>query len=163
MHHSLVASHELFANANRVHGRSFDYEIGTPIFLDTDNLDFTLTEQSPGYSAGPNGVDMGAMIPAGASISGEPTGITSSPEAELTIGGPGIFSFLYRINEEPWSKEITIGDPRDYESGQFTRSKTIQLQGLQPGEYTVYVRGRNFAGELQKESQATRSKTWTVQ
>ncbi len=159
---SLVESDRLLANANLKHGRKFDYVLGIPEFVDPDNLDFRLRPGSPGYRAGPNGLDMGAMVAAGASISGEPMGTTNSDDATLTIGGPGIFSFVYRLDDGSWSDEVTIGDPADYKDGLTRRSATVTLTGLGEGPHVVYARGRNFAGVLQSEADATVSKTWIV-
>ena len=53
--------------------------------------------------AGPNGVDIGGLIPAGATIDGEPEPVTSETSATLTIGGPDIFGYKYRVNNGVWS------------------------------------------------------------
>jgi hypothetical protein len=162
MHHSLLESADLVANADGMHGRKFDYDLGTARFVNPAQLDFTLEAGSPGYRKGPNGIDMGAAVPAGANISGEPTGTTASDRATLVVGGPGIFSFVYRVNDGPWSDEIEIGDPRDFDTGAIRRTATLELENLQEGRYTVYVRGRNFAGVLQPENEPFRSKSWVV-
>ena len=122
-----------------------------PLFADPENGDFSLLSGSRAIGAGPNGLDMGAMVPAGASISGEPPAMTYHTEATLTIAGPGITDYKYRVNDDPtWSAETSVGVP-------------IQLTGLVDGEsYTVYVIGKNSAGVWQSEDQATASATWTV-
>jgi hypothetical protein len=163
VHRSLVESADQLSNAMGTHGRVFDYDIGRAEFVDAERLNFSLSENSPGRRAGPNGLNMGALVAAGASISGEPRGTVSENEAILSIGGPGIFSFIYRVNEGDWSKEIAISDPRDYNTGNFVRSTKLELKNLNEGKNTVYVRGRNFAGELQSSVSATVSRTWIVQ
>lgn len=160
---NLVESGALLANSNGKHGRQFDYRSGRPEFADSAAGNYRLGPGSPGYREGPNGLDMGALVPAGASISGEPEGRTTRDSASLTIAGPGIFSFVYRVNDDDWSDEITIQDPAQYRDGPIRRTATLQLDNLDHGDNTIYVRGRNFAGVLQGEDQATASKTWRVE
>jgi hypothetical protein len=109
--------------------------------------DFTLGPGSPALGTGPNGIDMGALVSIGASISGEPAANTRSTSATLAVAGPGILTYKYRINEGAWSSEIAVGTP-------------ITLTGLAEGTYTVYVQGKNAAGTWQITP--TASKTWTV-
>jgi len=122
-----------------------------PLLADPDNGDFSLLAGSPALGTGPNGLDMGAMVPAGASISGEPPAVTYQTEATLTVGGPGIIAYRYRVNDEPtWSAERSVDVP-------------IELTDMNDGfSYTVYAVGKNSAGRWQGEDQATASKTWTV-
>jgi len=155
----LVESADVFANADGVHGRNFDYLIGEAHFAGPDTGNYEVAYGSALGSNG-NGQDMGAMVSRGASISGEPQGVTNSTGATLTIGGPGIFSFIYRVNDEPWSSEIEIWNPLNIDATEKIRSYDVELTGLTDGDYTVYVRGRNFAGEMQTEP--TASDTWTV-
>jgi len=65
------------------------------------------------------------------------------------VGGGGITTFKYRLNNGAYSVETPIGTP-------------ISLSGLMNGTYTVHVIGKNAAGEWQSESSATASRTWTV-
>lgn len=162
VHQSIVDSADVFANADNVNGRAFDYAASGARFVDRAGGDFRLLPGTPGIGTGANGLDVGAMVPSGASISGEPVGVTTSDSATLTIGGPGIFSFVYKVNDGAWSSEITISNPRDIASPPLVRSAQVQLTGLPDGDYTVFVRGRNFAGDMQEEAAATASGTWTV-
>ncbi|MBN2410560.1 T9SS type A sorting domain-containing protein [candidate division KSB1 bacterium] len=125
-----------------------------PQFIDPDG-DFHLRPGSPAIGAGPNGLDMGRYVPAGASISGEPDSVTTDTTVTLTIGGPGIIRYKYVINDTSgaWSDEFTITD-----------NPVIQLNGLENGKsYTVYVKGRNSAGTWQSQPEYASSKTWTVE
>jgi len=110
---------------------------------------FTLLPGSPALGTGPNGLDMGAKVPGGASITGEPAALTPQTTATLTIAGPGITSYKYRLNSGSWSAETPVATP-------------VQLTGLSSGTYTVYVVGKNVAGAWQDTAAATASKTWTV-
>jgi hypothetical protein len=123
-----------------------------PVFVDP-NTDFHLKSMSPAIEAGPLGLDMGAHVPAGAAICGEPDQITYRTDATLTVGGPGITDYKYCINDSngPWIGEFSVDTP-------------IVLNGLTDGQsYTVYAIGKNSAGEWrQSQDNAAVSRTWTV-
>jgi len=122
---------------------------GDPLFVDP-NTDFRLKPSSPAISAGPCGLDMGAYVPSGAAICGEPDERTYRRGATLIVDGPGITHYRYRLNDEPWSDEYPVHIP-------------IQLTNLRNGQsYTVYVIGKNSAGVWQSENDPTASRTWTV-
>lgn len=126
---------------------------GDPMFVDLGN-DFHLLPSSPAIGAGPNGLDMGAYVPSGASISGEPADTTSDKTALLTVGGPGVVSYQYVVNDPngEWSDEMLLAD-----------QPSIELQDLQAGEsYTVYVKGKNLVGDWQADPAYATSKTWTI-
>jgi hypothetical protein len=135
------------------------HELGTgnveadPKFVDPGN-DFHLLPDSPVAGIGPNGLDMGAYVPAGASISGEPDSVTDRTDAALTVWGPGITEYKYSVNsdEGPWNGDFsTETDP------------SIRLYNLADGQsVTVYVKGKNSAGRWQADPDVTASKTWTV-
>ena len=119
-----------------------------PIFVDP-NSDFHLKSMSPAIGTGPWGFDMGAYVPAGAAICGEPDEITYRTNATLTVGGPGITHYKYCINDsnEPWIGEFSVDTP-------------IVLNGLTDGQsYTVYAIGKNSAGLWQSEDDAAASRT----
>jgi len=67
--------------------------------------DFILQSGSPAIGAGYNGVDIGGLIPTGATIDGEPPAVTNETTATLTVGGPEIYGYKYRLNGGPWSAE----------------------------------------------------------
>jgi len=120
-----------------------------PLFVDP-NDDFNLKLVSPAIGTGPWGLDMGAYVPSGAAICGEPSKITYRNEAALTVGGPGITHYKWSLNDPngPWSEEQPIDMP-------------IELMGLVNGQsYTVYILGKNSAGIWQEIP--TASQTWTV-
>ena len=69
-----------------------------PLFVDRSGIDETnvreklaLQPGSPCIGSGPNGLDMGALVPMGASINGAPSGTTTATSAILTVAGPGIW------------------------------------------------------------------------
>ncbi|MCX5643405.1 MAG: lamin tail domain-containing protein, partial [Phycisphaerae bacterium] len=123
--------------------------------------DVHLQPESAARGAGPNGVDMGAMIPSGASISGEPALVTWRTSATLTVGGPDLVAYKYRVNSGPWSAEVVRP-----EAGLSVNPKPlppIVLTSLQNGQsYTIYVIGKDSTGLWQSENSPTVSRTWRV-
>ncbi len=122
-----------------------------PLFVDPEG-DFHLKPASPAVGAGPCGLDMGAYVPAGAAICGEPDLTTYRTEATLTVGGPGITHYKYCLNDPagPWSMERPVEMP-------------IEFKNLQNGRsHVVYVLGKNSAGVWQAEDSPTVSRVWTV-
>jgi hypothetical protein len=119
-----------------------------PLFVNYDS-DFRLRPGSPAIATGPNGLDMGALVPGGASISGEPPGVTPRTSVVLTVDGPGITHYRYRVNNGVFGAEEVITEP-------------IALSGLTNGTYRVYVIGKNSAAVWQDPTNATASKQWTV-
>jgi hypothetical protein len=119
-----------------------------PLFANNAS-DFHLRPGSPAIGAGPNGLDMGAYVPAGASISGEPASATHQTSVTLTVDGPGITHYRYRLNNGAFGPETAITQP-------------IGLSGLGNGNYQVFVIGKNSAGVWQAEADATASRSWIV-
>ena len=122
---------------------------GKALLRDVPNGDFTLRDGSSAQGTGPNDLDMGAKVPAGASIAGEPAEVTRATTATLTVNGPGLTHYRYRLNDDPFGEATTIDTP-------------IELTGLVNGTYTVYVIGQDLLGQWQPESEATQSLSWTV-
>jgi hypothetical protein len=129
-----------------------------PLFNDPANRDYTLQINSPARGTGPNGRDMGAYVNAGASIAGEPSSPTTDTSATLTVGGPDIYGYKYRINDGPWSAEV----PTQNVETLTPTLPPIVLTNLAPGTYYVDVIAKNSAGVWQSEFNLTRSKGWIV-
>jgi hypothetical protein len=115
----------------------------------TISNDFRLLAGSPALGTGPNSLDMGGLVPAGASLSGEPASPTALTSATLTVGGPGIIAYRYKVNDGAYGSENSI-------------SNAIVLSGLTNGPYQVVVIGRNSAGVYQETANATASRPWIV-
>jgi len=123
--------------------------------------DMRLLASSPAVGTGPNGRDMGALVPPGASIGGEPFPVTWRTAATLTVGGPDLFAYKYRINDGPWSEEVRR--PGAGQAGDPLPMPPIELTNLQNGRsYTVFVLGKDSAGFWQNEQTPTASRTWIV-
>jgi len=141
-----------------------------PLFVSLTNLtaanirsNLALQAGSPCLGTGPNGLDMGALVPGGASISGEPESLTTNTSARLTVSGPGIFAYRWRLNAGPWSAEVPLTTNVLFTANMFANAKPILLTNLNDGTYTVEVMGKNSAGRWQSTNQPAVSKTWTVQ
>jgi len=106
---------------------------------------------------------MGAYVPGGAAICGEPdprfrgdrlapaqAGVTHRTDAALVVGGPGITHYKYSVNGGLWSQERSVDVP-------------IELTNLLNGQsYTVYAIAKNSAGFWQSEESPSVSRTWTI-
>jgi len=155
---ALIVRRNIFSSSDGVTNGVDGNLVADPRLANTDTntitaasiwRDFALRSGSPARGTGPNGLDRGGVVPAGASISGEPTSPTPLTGATLVVGGPGISNYTYRVNGGGWSSEFPVATP-------------ITLSSLANGTYTVEVRGRNSAGVLQSVAGATVSRTWTV-
>jgi len=132
---------------------------------------FSLQTNSPARGTGPNGRDKGAVIPIGASISGEPIGTTTNTSALLSVGinrtgngiptagfpnGSGYIAYKWRLDGGPWSLETPINTP-------------ISLSKLTNGLHYVEVTGKRDSGLYQDDplfgddAVVTRSRTWDVE
>jgi len=141
VHYSIVAAAWLGFGAGNVDA--------DPLFV-APPTDFHLKPMSPAIGTGANGRDMGAYVPAGASIFGEPGEITWRTSATLTVSGAGITHYRYSLNDPngPWSEERLVDTP-------------IELAGLlDGGSCQVYVFGKNSAGVWQ--TVPTASRVWQV-
>lgn len=131
---------------------------------------FSLQSRSPARGAGPNGTDMGGVIPLGVSIAGEPIGTTCKTDATLTVGvnrtgsgipattfplGSGFTHYRWRLDGGAWSAETSI-------------ATAIKLTNLAQGQHHVDVIGRNDAGLYQNDALlgtdgvVTASRMWAV-
>ena len=102
-------------------------------------------------------------MPAGASISGEPSSPTTNSSAVLKISGPAAVAYIWRTNNGPWSALVPLTNTYAYNTNMFGNAVPIALSGLADGTYTAYVAGMNSAGVFQDTNSPTLSKTWTVQ
>ena len=125
---------------------------------------------SPALGAGPNGRDLGGVIPIGASVSGEPAGTNDLTTASLVVGvnrtghgipasgwpnGSGYTHYKWRLDAGDWSAETPIAQP-------------IQLSGLAQGSHQVGVIGKRDSDGYQNDQAlgadaiVTLSKSWVV-
>ena len=81
-------------------------------------------------------------------ISGIPSSPTNQTGASLTIGGEGVTHYKYKLDDAAYGSEIAVADP-------------ISLTGLTDGSHTVYVIGRDAAGNWQSETSPTTA-SWSV-
>ncbi|RPH96787.1 MAG: T9SS C-terminal target domain-containing protein [Calditrichaeota bacterium] len=124
-----------------------------PQFVDPEG-DFHLQPGSPAIGRGENGLDIGAYVPAGVSLSGEPDETTSSDSALISIAGPGMTDYQYVLNDPNgvWSQVFSVD-----------MQPQIELLNLKRNEsYELYARGKNDAGLWQLNPPFAKTKTWTV-
>lgn len=145
-----LATDPLFAN------------LAGPMTYQNIKANLMLLAGSPCIGTGPNGLDMGANVPSGATISGEPEGITSSRTATLTVAGPGIYAYRWKLNDGEWSAEVPLTNNVLITASLFANARPILLSGLADGDYAVSVIGKSSAGTWQSTNSPTVSKTWTV-
>jgi spore coat protein CotH len=138
VNHSLVPPSEAGLGANNI--------TADPQFADAQT--FTLGRNSPAIKAGPQQQDLGASVAAGVQIGGEPLGLSGS-DATIVIGGAGIVSYLYRVDNGSLQSERPVSQP-------------IVLTGLSNGNHSVQVYGVDSAGVRQGLGNPTNSDTWTV-
>ena len=91
VHHSILAGPDYRTNGmgNLALDPRLVNTLADTITAATVKDDLRLRAGSPAIGMGPNGLDMGAFVPAGVSISGEPRSPTFHTSATLTVGGPG--------------------------------------------------------------------------
>lgn len=145
-----------------------------PLFVSTTGLTpenilqkLALQPGSPCIGTGPNGIDMGALVPSGASISGTPSGTTTNPSVVAKVAGPGIWAYKWRLNGGAWSAEVSlvpqsVWNGQGFTANMFANAPAIVLNDLPDGVQTLEVIGRNTAGYWQEESAAT-VRSWIVQ
>ena len=107
---------------------------------------------------------MNGLVPAGACISGAPPLLTSSHDATLQMGGPGIRAYRWRLNGGAWSADIPLvsaailsGNP--FSADMYHNAAPVILTNLPDGPQLVEVLGRNSAGMWQDTPVSV---TWTV-
>ncbi|MBM4462869.1 MAG: hypothetical protein FJ012_05975 [Chloroflexi bacterium] len=83
-----------------------------------------------------------------ATLSGAPTGVVNYKTTDITVGGPNVVIFKYKLDSGDWSGEIPV-------------SSHITFGNLTDGEHTLSVIGRDEAGNWQAESLAATA-AWTV-
>ncbi|HKQ37900.1 MAG TPA: lamin tail domain-containing protein, partial [Verrucomicrobiae bacterium] len=152
-----VDANRHFLNATPVVSLSVNYSLlGGTNHPGTGNLnvdptfvsatDPRLLPGSPAIGAGPLSLDMGAYVPEGLTIIGEPTSPTGLNSATLSLYGPGITQYSYSLNGGAY--------------GPFTPIATsISLSGLANGPNFVSVIARNSAGV---SNTPVRSRIWVV-
>lgn len=91
------------------------------------------------------------IIPPTASMSNLPVNHTYSTSANISVDGTGVVAYQYKVDTGIW---LPSGSEKSV-------SFNIVLSGLSVGEHTIYVKGRDEAGNWQLDGSAT-SYTWTI-
>lgn len=136
--------------------------LAEPMTWQNIRSNLALQADSPARGAGPNGLDLGALVPPGATVAGEPASPTTQNWAVLRVAGPGIVAYRWQLNDGPWSEVLPLTNSLRYGPTLFDDAVPIVLSNLPPGSYTVRVLGLDSAGRWQDTNRPTVSKTWTV-
>ena len=120
-----------------------------PQFADRAARNYNLRASSPVLTAGPFGLPPGHTIPAGCYLGNRPPAATSATSAAITVGGPGIFAYQWRINGGAWSAPVAIAPGVFPRNGATVRTSTLALANLPEGTHTLEVIGQDFAGNWQ--------------
>ncbi len=146
---------------NNVLHPSWQGVTGNPLFTNVAADDYSLAPGSPARGTAPHGFDYGASIPKGCYLVNLPPIVSSQNSASITVGGPGIFSYKWRLDAGAWSAPVTIAPGTFSRTTPTVRTATLALTSLSAGLHTLEVIGRDFAGNWTPELEATRS-SWTV-
>ena len=149
-----LGDHNLEANPAFRSVRAFEPSELVSHAIGVDAGLFALRDDSPARNAGGNGQDQGSRVARVATLAGEPEALTMDDSARLTVGGPDIASYRYRL-VGPGADAGEFGPERPID-------EPISFVGLQPGTYVVEVIGRDSRGIWQELPSATRSRSWTV-
>jgi hypothetical protein len=120
-----------------------------PVFTDRASRNYTLAVSSPVRTAGPFGLPPGHTIPAGCYLGNQPPAATSAAGAAITVGGPGIFAYQWRLDGGAWSAPISIAPGVFPRTGATIRTTILMLENLAEGTHTLEVIGQDFAGNWQ--------------
>ena len=123
--------------------------VQAPLFTDRTARDYTLAPASPARGAGPFGLPAGHTIPAGCYLGNVPPAATTQTSAAITVGGPGIFAYQWRLDGAAWSAPVSIAPGVFPRTGPTVRTATLPLQNLSEGTHTLEVIGQDFAGNWQ--------------
>jgi hypothetical protein len=130
-----------------------------PMFIDRAARNYALQPSSPVLGAGPFGLPPGHTIPAGCYLGNAPRAATPATSEAITIGGPGIFAYRWRLDAGAWSAPVSIAPGVFPRTGTTIRTGTVVLQGLSEGTHTLEVIGQDFAGNWQSTPTIA---TWLV-
>lgn len=101
--------------------------------VDPAHGDFRLTPGSAAAGKAFAGLDLGAVVPSGVQVDNQPAKVTGRRSTMMTVGGPGIAAFRYRVGGGDWSEPLSTEEP-------------IQLNDLTHGTHRVEVQGRTVTG-----------------
>jgi len=83
-----------------------------------------------------------------ATLINAPKGLTNAESYTVTVGGIGVVSYKYNVDDGPWSAETAV-------------DVLLDFAVVADGDYTLSVIGKSVAGNWQAEADATTA-TWKV-
>ncbi len=123
--------------------------IGDPLFVNRSVRNYALTTASPAKGSAPHGLDFGASIAPGCYLGTLPPAATANSSAAITVGGPGIFAYRWRLDGQAWNGPVSIGPGVFPRTGATVRTAVLALNGLSNAQHTLEVAGQDFAGNWQ--------------
>lgn len=163
-----VVSHSLtqgtnWPGAGNISSNPMFVNLSGPMTAANIRSNLALLAGSPAIGTGPNGLDMGAMVPSGASISGVPVSPGTNTSLTLRVAGPGVVAYKWKLDGGAWSSEVPLTNSFLITSNYFiAANELVNLSGLAEGSHTFFAIGKNSAGAWQETNSAA-AKTWTVQ
>ncbi len=134
---------------------SSEYDIGTPISLSslTDGY-YTLkvvgkngdTGEWQEINQATETLFIVDTVPPVAKLTHTPPTVTTSGDIAVMVTGDDVATYSYKINYEAWVTDVPVGN-------------AIVMEDLSDGEYTLYVRAKDAAGN---EQTADTTCSWTV-
>jgi len=107
---------------------------------------------SQGWTDGSMDVLIGGP-PVQAVLTGAPSGTVQTRDIDVTVGGTDVVSYKYKLVEQ--------GDTAEEYGNETPVTVHIIRTGLENGDYTLYVLGKNSSGDWQADASPTTA-TWTV-
>jgi hypothetical protein len=160
--HNLIQG-GIWPGEGNITGNPLFVNVNGPMTPATIRSNLMLMAGSPCIRTGPNDLDMGALVPAGASISGIPSSPSSETSLSVRVAGPGVVAYRWSLNNGPWSPEIPLTTSHVITSNLFNSTNgLVQLSGLANGTNTFRAIGKNSASFWQETNAAT-AKTWVVE
>lgn len=105
----------------------------------------SLNNTGSAYNTGAFTLD---TVSANASLSNTPASITTATGASITVAGTDVTAYKYKLDSGSYGDETVI-------------ATAITLSGLSDSSHTIYVIGKDSAGNWQAEGEAT-TYSWTV-
>jgi len=163
-----VVSHSLtqgtnWPGAGNISSDPMFVNLSGPMTAANIRSNLALLTGSPCIGTGPNGLDMGASVPSGASISGIPSSPDTNTTLTVRVAGPGVVAYKWKLDNGPWSNEIPLTNSFLITPNYFNSANgLVSLTSLTEGAHTFQALGKNSAGAWQEIDRAA-SKTWIVQ
>lgn len=120
-----------------------------PVFENKDALDFRLSSRSSVLGMGTVGLDPGAFVLPGLAVQGLPWTRLPTSEVNLTLGGPGVVAYRYRLDGGAWSEAMPVAE-------------LLHIDGLNDGVHRLEWLDQNAAGVWRSADNPIQTHEWEV-